>query len=65
MVRKQMILNENSLMMPEPDSISKNEYIALELVRSWALGLPNRSGLFMDTILENYDKALKHLEDKE
>ena len=62
---KQMIINDNGHVMPLPESISKNEYIALELVRSWALGLPKRSCLTMDHILEAYNDTLKHLENSD
>lgn len=62
---RQMIINDNGLVIPLPESISKNEYIALELVRSWALGLPKRSCLTMDHILKAYDNTLKHLENSD
>lgn len=42
--------------------LSKNEYIALELTRSWALGLPNRRSLSMFDIIKAYEYGLKQLE---
>lgn len=47
------------------DELTKNEYLALELTRCWAVGLPNRGCLSMYNVLDAYDEALKHLNKKE
>ena len=47
------------------DELTKNEHLALELTRCWAVGLPNRGGLSIYNILDSYDKALEHLNKKE
>ena len=50
-------MDEIKVTQTEP-VLSKNEYIALELTRSWALGLPNRHSLSMFDIVKAYNTVL-------
>jgi hypothetical protein len=57
--------DERRFILPTKPTVTKNEYLALELTRCWAMGLPKRSVLTVRNVLDVYDDALKHLNNKE